>query len=82
VKLGDTGVDDLLNEAQFVLRDDGRRRALLLLRLLAALYRIVRAIIRLVLYFPWRRGALGYPELGDAPFNLTDAELEREWREP
>jgi hypothetical protein len=31
MRLGETGLDDLLNEAQFLLRDDGRRRALTLL---------------------------------------------------
>jgi hypothetical protein len=79
LKPGDIGLDDLLNEAQFVLRDDGRRGALLLLRLVTRLYRIVRAIIRLILRIRWRSGAL-MPAPGFEPFNPSEKELESAWR--
>jgi hypothetical protein len=80
MKLGDTGLDDLLNEAQFVLRDDGRWPAFALLRLLTWLYRLPKRAIRLALRLPWRNGALsGFPGPGEEPFNLSGTELEREW---
>jgi hypothetical protein len=82
MKPGDTGLDDLLNEAQFVLRDDGRWRALALLRVLTWLSLMPKTAISLALRLPWRRGALsGFPKARFEPFNLAPDELEREWRQ-
>jgi len=76
MKPGDTGLDDLLNEAQFVLRDDGRWPALALPWALTWLYLMPKTAISLALRFPWRGALSGFPQAGYEPFNLTPEELE------
>jgi hypothetical protein len=61
VKLGDTGVDNLFNELQFVLDQDGGRMARAVRWLAVRGYRILKGAILLVLRLRWRVRRLGEP---------------------
>ena len=56
MKVSDAPLDDVVNDADFVLRDDGGKLAIgvlwLIVRLARALLRLVLATLRL----PWRHG--------------------------
>jgi len=85
VRLRSAPLDDVLNELQLVLDDDGGRLARVVRRTATWAYRGPKAAMLAALRLRWRRGAgfpppAGYPELGNEPFNLTDAELDAEWR--
>jgi hypothetical protein len=91
VKLRDASVGEILNECDFVLRDDGRVSAMLVLRTLGAAYAVFRwsmlAVLRLRC---WRHGALeggrkhkptDFPPIGFEPFNIDPDELDAAWME-
>jgi hypothetical protein len=63
---------------QITLDEDGGASARFVRRLFTIAYRALRLTMILALRLRWRR--CRFPELGNEPFNLTDAELEREWR--
>ncbi len=75
-------LDDVHNELEFVLGEDGRRIAKLVLWLSRVFYRFHRAALLLTLRRKWRPPQFDYPPPGREPFNLTDAELERELERP
>ena len=77
MKLRSAPLDDVWQEVQFTLDDDGRLRARIVRRVLTAAYRALKRLMLLIRRLPWRSR---YPELGNEPFNLSDAELEKEWR--
>lgn len=73
-------IDDLHNEAAYVLEGDGRRRAKFTLWFCRFVYRVHRATLLIILRRPRATAGLGYPSIGQEPFNLSSAELDREWR--
>jgi hypothetical protein len=77
MKPGDSGLDDLLNEALYVLDRDGGRLARVVRWVFVRAYRALKTAMLLVLRWNWRRQP--YPDPGCDPFNLTDTELEQEW---
>jgi hypothetical protein len=78
VKPRSAQIDENWNALQYYLDDDRRLHARFLRRLLNAAYRALNRAMVLVGDVRSRRGALA--ELSHDPFNLTDEELEREWR--
>jgi hypothetical protein len=73
-------LDDVWGELTFVLDDDRRLLARVTRRVFAWTYRTLKTAMLVAIRLPWRHGSR-FPELGAEPFNLTDTELEREWRQ-
>jgi hypothetical protein len=77
MKLCSAPLDDVFQELQFVLDQDGSRFARLTRWLFVGAYRMLLDGMLLALRLRWRTRQ--YPDLGDEPFNLTREELGREW---
>ncbi len=61
MKLGDTGLDDLLNELLYVIDQDGGRLARAVRWLFVPAYRVLKGIMMVALRLPWRVRRLGEP---------------------
>ena len=75
MRLGDTGLDDVLNEVQYLADRDGRWHARLVRRVVIAAYRGLKVIALLALYYPWR-DEQSYSSAGYEPLNVVP-----EWRQ-
>jgi hypothetical protein len=81
MKLRSAPLDDVFQEVQFTLDDDGGRLARAVRRSATWTYRLHKVILLVICKFPWRRGALtGHPEVHEL-FTLSDKELEQAWRQ-
>ena len=77
MKLRSAPLDDVFQELLLTLDEDGRLSARIVRRMVIAAYRALKRLMLLIRRLPWQSR---YPEFGNEPFNLSDAELEKEWR--
>ena len=78
MRLSDSGLDDLLNELQYLADRDGRRSARFVRRVIIGGCRGMKAIgLLAVRHYPWRSEQSASYE----PFNITPEEMAREWRQ-
>ena len=79
MKLRSAPLDDVFQELQFALDQDGGSLARAVGWLFVRAYRWLKAAILLALGCKWRTGQQSYPESGCEPFDITPEELGREW---
>lgn len=84
MKLRSAPLDDVHQEMQFALRQDGSPLACTLLRLFAICYRAHHALLLTVLRHRWGcepagSSTIDYPTLGEEPFNASPDDIEKAW---
>ncbi len=85
MKIRSAPLDDIYDELDFVLRDDGGLVALALLYFFRCVYGLHRRLMLAILRLNWRDGSRrtadvgAFPAIGEEPFNLSPAELEENW---
>lgn len=81
MKRRSAALDDVFNELQLVLDDDGGRLARGVRRIITWGYRLHKAFLLVIGWFPWCHSEqYRFPGPGHEPFNLSDEELESAWR--
>jgi hypothetical protein len=72
-------LDDLFQELQLTLDQDGGRLARITRWAFIQAYRAHKAAMLLVLGWKWRSAQQPYPPIGHEPFDVEPQEIAREW---